>query len=155
MEQMFTDSKLRSRYFEKIDEEVSKLKEMPREQFQNTVDDCVNKVFEGAYIERLQTMFDKSKEAQQLERRRMFLRLKRFLFRQRCIEYGTENYEMQLKRLENYSYKLPHCSESWEQSWRDVNHPYIEKSPLFHLSKAIGRATFSPVELTKEYLTNP
>ena len=31
----------------------------------------------------------------------------------------------------------------------------IEKSPLFHLSKAIGRVTYSPIELTREYLTNP
>ena len=63
MEQMFRDTKLRASYFEKVDKEVNKLKEMPREEFQNTVDDCVMKVFEDAYIERLTTMFDKSKEA--------------------------------------------------------------------------------------------
>ena len=63
MEQMFRDTKLRSRYFEKVDKEVNKLKEMPREEFQKTVDDCVNKVFENAYLERLTTMYDKSKEA--------------------------------------------------------------------------------------------
>ena len=60
---MFRDTKLRSRYFEKVDKEVNKLKEMPREEFQKTVDDCVNKVFENAYLERLTTMYDKSKEA--------------------------------------------------------------------------------------------
>ena len=85
----------------------------------------------------------------------MFYRFKRLLFRQRCIEYGGEDHVNSIKRLENYTYKLPHCSESWEQSWRDVEHPWIEKSPLYHLSKAIGRVSFSPVELTKEYLTNP
>ena len=63
MEQMFRDTKLRASYFEKVDKEVNKLKEMPREEFQNTVDDCVMKVFEDAYIERLTKMFDKSKEA--------------------------------------------------------------------------------------------
>ena len=50
MEQMFRDTKLRSRYFEKVDKEVSKLKEMPKGEFQSTVDDCVMKVFEDAYI---------------------------------------------------------------------------------------------------------
>ena len=50
MEQMFRDIKLRSGYFEKVDKEVSKLKEMPKEEFQKTVDDCVMKVFEEAYI---------------------------------------------------------------------------------------------------------
>ena len=63
MEQMFRDTKLRASYFEKVDKEINKLKEMPREEFQNTVDDCVMKVFEEAYIERLTKMFDKSKEA--------------------------------------------------------------------------------------------
>ena len=37
----------------------------------------------------------------------------------------------------------------------NLTHPMIEKSPLHHLSKAIGKAILSPVELTKEYLTNP
>ena len=63
MEQMFRDTKLRANYFEKVDKEVNKLKEMPRDKFQNTVDDCVMKVFENAYIERLSNMYDKSKEA--------------------------------------------------------------------------------------------
>ena len=63
MEQMFRDTKLRASYFEKVDKEINKLKEMPREEFQNTVDNCVMKVFEDAYIERLSKMFDKSKEA--------------------------------------------------------------------------------------------
>ena len=63
LEQMFTDTKLRASYFEKVDKEVNKLKEMPKEEFQSTVDDCVMKVFEDAYINRLATMFDKSKEA--------------------------------------------------------------------------------------------
>lgn len=100
-------------------------------------------------------MFDKSKEAQTLEKRRMYIRLKRFLFKSRCVTYGNESLSKQLERMENYDYKLPHCSESWTESWRDVNSPWIQKSPLFHLSKAIGRTSISPVELTQEYLTNP
>ena len=100
-------------------------------------------------------MFDKSKEAQSLERRRMFIRLKRFLFRSRCVVQGSESHEKQVERLQNYSYRLPHLTESWEKSWRDTEHPAIQKSPLHHLSKAIGRVSYSPIELTKEYLTNP
>lgn len=57
--------------------------------------------------------------------------------------------------MQNYSARLPHLSESWEQSWRDTEHPLIQKSPLYHLAKAIGRVTYSPSEMTKEYLTNP
>ena len=38
-------------------------------------------------------MFDKSREAQSLERRRMYIRLKRFLFRQRCTTQGSETHQ--------------------------------------------------------------
>ena len=50
---------------------------------------------------------------------------------------------------------MPHLSESWDKNWRSFSHPLIEKSPLYHLSKAIGRVSISPIELTREYLTNP
>ena len=100
-------------------------------------------------------MYDKSREAQTLERRRMFIRLKRFLFKTRCVTQGSESVEQQIKRLENYSYKFPHLSEKWDTNWRHFSHPLIEKSPLHHLSKAIGRVSISPIELTREYLTNP
>lgn len=100
-------------------------------------------------------MFEQSKETQSLDRRRMFIRMKRFLLKTRCTERGTESHEKQIARMENYDYKLPHCSETWTSSWRDTKHPMIEKSPLFYLSKAIGRVNISPVELTQEYLTNP
>ena len=128
---------------------------MEQGDFQKKVDESITKVFEDAYINRLQTMFDKSKEAQALERRRMFIRLKRFLFRSRCITNAGEAHEKQLARMENYAYKLPHLSEDWSKSWRDGAHPGIEKSPLYHLSKAMGRVTFNPIQLTQDYLTKP
>jgi len=102
-------------------------------------------------------MYDKSKEAMTLERRRMFIRLKRFLFKSRCLQYGREDHIKQVERLQNYDFKHPHCMEKWDKSWRDadVSHERIEQSPLYHLSKAIGRVSISPIELSKEYLTNP
>lgn len=78
----------------------------------------------------------------------MLIRMKRFLLKTRIVERGHESYEKQIERMNNYDYKLPHCSETWTSSWRDTHHPAIEKSPLFYLSKAIGRVSISPVELT-------
>ena len=154
-EQLMTDEKLKEKYFLEIADEVGRLRGMSKKRFQTEVDACISNVYEQAYLNRLQTMFDKSKEAQSLERRRMFIRLKRFLFRSRCVVQGSESHEKQVERLQNYSYRLPHLTESWEKSWRDTEHPAIQKSPLHHLSKAIGRVSYSPIELTKEYLTNP
>jgi len=58
-----TDEKLQKKYFERIGKEVDKLKNLSKDKFQAKIDSCIQKVFEGAYIERLQTMYDKSKEA--------------------------------------------------------------------------------------------
>ena len=36
-----------------------------------------------------------------------------------------------------------------------MEHPQIASSPLYHLSKAVGKVSLTPLELTREYLTNP
>ena len=94
-----TDEKLKEKYFLEIADEVARLRKMTKKRFQSEIDGCISNVYEQAYIKRLQTMFDKSKEAQSLERRRMFIRLKRFLFRSRCLVQGSESHEKQVERL--------------------------------------------------------
>lgn len=44
--------------------------------------------------------------------------------------------------------------EKWDQSWREMDHPDLNKHVLFHLSKAVGRVSLSPEELVKSYLTD-
>ena len=62
-QQLMTDEKLKQKYFLEIAQEVEKLRKMSQEEFQGEIDQCVQTVFEQAYISRLQKMFDKSKEA--------------------------------------------------------------------------------------------
>ena len=63
MSQLMTDLKLRTNYFSKIDHELQKLKNKGTEEFQTIVDACITKTFEDSYLNRLQTMYDKSREA--------------------------------------------------------------------------------------------
>jgi hypothetical protein len=49
--------------------------------------------------------------------------------------------------MKNIPYKLPHLVENWDQSWREIDHPDIKKSPLYYISKAIGRVNLAPAEL--------
>lgn len=35
-----------------------------------------------------------------------------------------------------------------------MDHPEIQQSPLYYIAKAIGRINYTPVELTKAYMTN-
>ncbi len=90
---MLNDRKLREGYYDSLRSEVNKMRKMNRDEFKKIVDDKIDKVFEGAYIDRLQTMFDKSREAQSLDRRRMLLRLKRYLFSARCVTRSSESHE--------------------------------------------------------------
>lgn len=81
--------------------------------------------------------------------------MKKFLFKQRILAYGTEQCELNQKQYESMHYMVPHLTEKWDQSYRDMEHPELVKSPLYLLSKAIGRISLTTPELTKAYMTDP
>ncbi len=123
--------------------------------FYDRVNKHIADIFDIALSERLDKIYARCKEAQSLEKRRMFVRLKKFIFKNRILTYARETSKNEIARLQNFPYRLPHGQEGPEQSWHDVAHPWIEKSPLHVIAKAIGRVNLTPVEITKEYLTNP
>ena len=57
-EQLMTDEKLKEKYFLEIADEVGRLRGMSKKRFQSEVDSCISNVYEQAYLNRLQTMFD-------------------------------------------------------------------------------------------------
>jgi len=61
--------------------------------FYDLVNHKVQGIFEKAYIERLGNVYEKSKEAQSLEKRRMFIRFKKFLMQSRILAYLGEETE--------------------------------------------------------------
>ena len=54
------------------------------------VNKMTNEAFEMAYLERLNMVHEKSKEAQSLDKRRMFIRFKKFLMKSRILSYVRE-----------------------------------------------------------------
>ena len=50
---------------------------------------------------------------------------------------------------------MPHFTEDWEENWREVTNPEMEFCPLHFVAHAIGKVSMTPIEMTREYLTNP
>ncbi len=57
----------------------------------------IQKIFEDAYLEKLDLVYNKSKEAHGLEKRRMFIRFKQFLFKSRVLTYAHEEMDRLFK----------------------------------------------------------
>ena len=57
----------------------------------------VDKVFENAYLEKLSLMYEKSKEARNLEKRRMLILFKKFMFKSRILVYNSEENDRLIK----------------------------------------------------------
>ena len=86
--QMVTDKKLRHWYFDGINQELLKMED--KKGFYSIVNEKIHKIFENAYFERLNLIYEKSKEAQSLEKRRMFIKMKKFLIKSRIMGYMSE-----------------------------------------------------------------
>ena len=86
MNQLVNDPKLRDKYFSQIREQITALESNTKE-FYDLVNSQIQKIFQNAYLEKLQLVHDRSKEAHNLEKRRMFIRFKKFLFQSRILSY--------------------------------------------------------------------
>ena len=69
------------------------------------------------------------------------------------------NHTIELKKtmaqIENYPFQQIHLREEWDKTYREMDHPELQNSPIYHLSKAVGRITMTPHEMAKAYLTDP
>jgi hypothetical protein len=107
-----SDKKLRKWYFDGINSELMKLED--KKAFYSVVNSKIHKIFENAYFERLNLVYDKSKEAQSLEKRRMFIKMKKFLIKSRIMGYLSEETERLTTQLQSLPFKMIHLTENWE-----------------------------------------
>lgn len=107
------DHKLRDEYFDKINSEVNKF-DKDKNYFYNFVNEQVQESFQEAFQERLRNIYEKSSEAHSLEKRRMFLRLKKWYFRERIFTYGMAKANQEQAQLAALPFRQPHCHEKWD-----------------------------------------
>ena len=149
-----TDEKLRQRYFEQIQNYVEAL-DKSDDAFYSQVNKNIQDVFQQAFFTRLDTIHRKSQDAHRLEKRRMLIRLKKFYFKQRILQYNEERYQLSQKQASAMPFKQMHLTEKWDQSFRDIKHPDLHKSPLYYISQALGRVSLTAPEMAKSWLTDP
>lgn len=86
------DDKLKERYFNQARNEIQKFKDQPKI-FYEKVNEKIQQIFENAYLEKLSMVYEKSKEVHNLEKRRMYIRFKKFLFQSRILTYSFEEFD--------------------------------------------------------------
>ena len=84
--QLSEDHKLRERYFDEVADELAKIRG-DKKVFYEHVNKKIQSIFEQSYLRRLDSIYEKCTQAQDLEKRRMFLRLKKFLVRSRVLQF--------------------------------------------------------------------
>lgn len=90
-----------------------------------------------------------------LEKRRMYIRFKQFLFQSRILTFQSEEFDRLLRQVQALPFKEIHLTEKWDETYLKQQHPELHRSVLYHISKAVGRKTFAPPEIAKSYLSNP
>jgi len=99
-------------------------------------------------------IFEKSKEARGLDKKRFFFKLKRYLLRHRIMENFDTTFSRVYHRSLNYSMKIPHFAEHPTQSHIGVANPDLVHSPLWHIHKAVGKIQVAPSTLAQHLLTS-
>jgi len=85
----------------------------------------------------------------------MFIRFKKFLMKERILGYVGEEAERAAAQVSALPFKQLHQTEAWDESHRDQEHPDIQQSVMWHLSKAVGKAALAPPEMVRAYVSNP
>lgn len=60
-----------------------------------------------------------------------------------------------MDQIKNFPFQQMHLTETWDKSYREMSHPDLETSPIYHLTKAVGRLSMTPQVIAKAYLTQP
>jgi len=146
---LLKDDKLREGYFIQTRDYLENLEKSADAEFYKLVNTKIQYIFEQAYLEKLQTIFDRSSEAHNLEKRRMLIRFKKFLFQSRILTYAHEEFDRLLTTVSNLPFKQMHLTEQWDgaKSYREQQHPNLDQSFLSFLSSAVGRGSLAPPEL--------
>jgi hypothetical protein len=88
MQAFGSDHKLQEEYYGKIFKEFEQFKD--DKFYYNYINSAIKDIFEKFYIDNLNKVYEKSAEAQSLDKRRMLIKVKKMMYRSRIIQHVGE-----------------------------------------------------------------
>ena len=115
----------------------------------------MKKLYEDNLTGMSKNIFNRCRDIREIEKRRTYLRLKRWLFMNRIMEYKTRRNIINSQRVEALGSKSFFIPEDCNVSYRDVVDPNLKNSPFYKLVGLFSVKTISPEYALKFSTTNP
>ena len=126
------------------------------EEYTKDMNERVKEMFTEKWKEKIAWKHEKFKNAKILEKRRMLLRLKKWIIQKRLLSIGNDSVIQLTTRgalLQPKSFYIP---KSVNERWRIGENPELKKSIFYHIMKCISRDNVPlPPEALEDYLSNP
>ncbi len=115
----------------------------------------MKKLYEDNLTGMSKNIFDRCRDIREIEKRRTYLRLKRWLFINRIMEYKTRRSIINSQRIEALGSKSFFIPNDDNISYRDIVDPNLKNSPFYQLVGLFTVKTISPEYALKFSTTNP
>lgn len=141
-------------YFTKRQDVISRY-ENNKTGLKNLVSDKMKKLFEENLIDLNKKIHTQCRDIREIEKRRTYLRLKRWLFMNRIMEYKTRRRIINSSRVNALGSKSFFIPKDDMVSYRDVINPELKNSPFYQLVGLFSLRTISPEYALKFSTTDP
>jgi hypothetical protein len=125
-----------------------------QEAVQKLIEEKINEKFEKSFREMCNKVAESCKELQSIEKKRMWLKLRKWVFLNRIMEYKSKKSlirELRTKTLGDKKFFIP---DQIDISYRDLQHPDIKKSPYYVLAGLFKLKNTSPEYALKHAVTS-
>lgn len=131
---LLSDSKFLNEYFEKRKALIDVHASSDGQSLKELVNKKINKVFKDNFKKKTSEIYKKCAEVRDLEKRRTWVRLKRWLFMNRIMEYKGKKSVITAKRIEALGNRQVFVPYKLDVNFRDVENPFLKKSAFYELA---------------------
>lgn len=150
---LVSNVKFLEEYFSKRQDVIEKYK-YNKDYLREIMDKKLNKIFEEGVIKKSKEIYKRCEEVRDLEKKRTWVRLKRWLFMNRIMEYKNKKRIVNSKRVEALGEKKLFIPYKLDTNFRDEVNPLVKKSAFYQLSGLFNLKKLSPEYAVKFATSN-